>query len=221
MAHEEPESMPGDGLDWLEDEDSLTEVVDEEQIQDEAANAWLAAEEAYVPIDDGNGYLAVGGAEAGSVVSALPAGSAPTGTSTAPVIAGRDDALTGDRPIYLVHRGARHANFLPIVMGDLHHKKGRSLTIGAVANLPSAKAGTTSAFSIKRLLRPFASRTRSVIALMRKFFVCHPPQSVSESWVCALPREYRGLRLVAASAGCAASRWCQPSSDSGACAQPG
>ncbi|NMI60231.1 MULTISPECIES: hypothetical protein [unclassified Streptomyces] len=146
MAHEEPESMPGDGLDWLEDEDSLTEVVDEEQIQDEAANAWLAAEEAYVPIDDGNGYLAVGGAEAGSVVSALPAGSAPTGTSTAPVIAGRDDALTGDRPIYLVHRGARHANFLPIVMGDLHHKKGRSLTIGAVANLPSAKAGTTSAF---------------------------------------------------------------------------
>ncbi|MFF4210696.1 hypothetical protein ACFYZE_15340 [Streptomyces sp. NPDC001796] len=146
MAHEEPEPMPEDDLDWLGDEDSLTQAVDEEQLQDEAANAWLAAEEAYVPLDDGNGYLAVGGTDAGSIVSALPAGSSPVGKTTAPVVISRDDALRGDRPVYLVHRGARHANLLPIVMGDLHHKKGRSLTVGAVVSLPSAKASKNASF---------------------------------------------------------------------------
>ncbi|MGW4594881.1 hypothetical protein ACWEOA_06010 [Streptomyces sp. NPDC004457] len=146
MTHEEPDLMPGEDLEWLEDEDSLTEVVDEEQLQDEAANAWLAAEEEYVPIDNGEGYLAVGGVDAGSVVAALPAGSTVREVSTAPVVASRDDALSGDRPIYLVHHGARHANFLPIVMGDLHHKKGRSLTLGAIVNLPSAKAGKFTSF---------------------------------------------------------------------------
>ncbi|MFJ8506760.1 hypothetical protein [Streptomyces avermitilis] len=147
MAHEEPDSMSEDSLDWLEHEGSLAEVVDEERMQDAAANAWLAAEEEkYVAINDSDSYLAVGGAEAGSVVAAPPAGLAPTGTSRAPAITGRDVALAGGRPIYLVHRGARYANFLPVVMGDLHHKKGNSLTVGAIANLPSAKAQTTSGF---------------------------------------------------------------------------
>ncbi|WP_265568467.1 hypothetical protein [Streptomyces hygroscopicus] len=146
MAHEEPEPMPEDVLDWLGDEDSIAREIDEEQLQDEAANAWLAAEEAYVPLDDGHGYLAVGGTDAGSVVSALPAGSSPIGKTTAPAISSRDDALMGDRPVYLVHRGGRYADLLPMVMGDLHHKKGRSLTVGTVAGLPSAKPGKIASF---------------------------------------------------------------------------
>jgi hypothetical protein len=141
VAHEEPDSMPEEDLEWLEDEDSLTEAVDEEQLADEAANEWLAAEEAYIPIDDGSGYLAVGGAGAGSMVSALPFGSTVSKVSTAPAVSSRDAALAGDRPVYLVHHGARYANFLPMVLGDLHHKKGRSMALGAVANLPTGKAG--------------------------------------------------------------------------------
>ncbi|MGA5559965.1 hypothetical protein ACPCUV_02080 [Streptomyces platensis] len=146
MTHEEPDPMPEDLLDWLEDEDSLTDVVDEEQIEDAVANAYLDAEDEYVPIDDGIGYLAVSGAEAGSIVSALPSGSTVTEATAAPAIVSRDKSLTGDRPVYLVHRGGRQADFLPWVMGELHHKKGRSITIGAVANLPSARGEKLGSF---------------------------------------------------------------------------
>ncbi|MFB8084429.1 hypothetical protein [Streptomyces sp. NPDC055992] len=147
MAHEEPEPMFGeDDLEWSEEGDSLTAGVNEQGLEDQAATAWLAAEEAYVPLDGGTGYLAVGGAGAGSIVSELPAGAPEISKTTAPAMVDRDEALKGDRPIFLVHRGARHANLLPIVMGDLHHKKGQHLAIGAVANLPSVKLQKIGAF---------------------------------------------------------------------------
>ncbi|MGW1543716.1 hypothetical protein ACWCPM_26335 [Streptomyces sp. NPDC002309] len=146
MAHEEPEPMFDGDLEWSGDNDSLTPAVNEPELEDEAAAAWLAAEEAYIPLDDGNGYLAVGGTGAGSIVSALPTGSPAVAQTTAPAIVGRDTALAGGRPIYLVHRGVRHADLLPIVMGDLHHKKGRDLAIGAIASLPSAKTQKLASF---------------------------------------------------------------------------
>ncbi|MFE0846483.1 hypothetical protein [Streptomyces rochei] len=146
MAHEEPEPMFDGDLEWSAEDDSLTPSVNEQELEDEAAAEWLAAEESYVPMDDGNGYLAVGGNGAGSVVSALPTGSPSVAKTTAPAVVGRDTALAGGRPIYLVHRGARHANLLPIVMGDLQHKKGQHLSIGAIASLPSAKAQKLGSF---------------------------------------------------------------------------
>ncbi|MFF8979488.1 hypothetical protein ACF08A_22035 [Streptomyces cellulosae] len=147
MAHEEPEPVfDEDALEWSSEDDSLAQAVDEQALEDEAAAAWLAAEEEYVPLDGGVGYLAVGGTEAGSIVSALPAGSPPVVRDAAPAIVDRDAVLTGDRPIYLVHRGTRHANFLPIVMGDLHYKKGRHLAIGTIAALPSAKPQKLASF---------------------------------------------------------------------------
>ncbi|SCD90419.1 hypothetical protein GA0115242_116821 [Streptomyces sp. SolWspMP-5a-2] len=146
MTHEEPEPMPDEDLDWLGDDDSVTQTVNEEKLEEEAAAAWLATEEAYIPLDDGNGYLAVGGTDAGSVVSSPPAGWPSATEVTAPAIVSREGALSGDRPIYLVHRGARHANFLPVVMGDLHHKKGRHLTLGAIAGLSAAKPQKIASF---------------------------------------------------------------------------
>ncbi|MFE2236110.1 hypothetical protein ACFXA4_26520 [Streptomyces sp. NPDC059442] len=139
MAHEEPDPMSGESLDWLEEQGSIADAVDEDQLEDAAAEAYLAADDEYVPMDDGTGFLLVGGAEGGSIVSALPSGSILAASSAAPAVTGRDEALSGRLPILLVHRGGRHGDLLPLVMGQLHHQYGRSMAVGTVANLPAVK----------------------------------------------------------------------------------
>ncbi|WP_173314270.1 hypothetical protein [Streptomyces fulvorobeus] len=54
--------------------------------------------------------------------------------------------LSGTRPIYLIHRGGQQAEVLPGLMGEVHRQHGRSLSIGTVVGLPSAKDAKLASF---------------------------------------------------------------------------
>ncbi|WP_157852762.1 hypothetical protein RFN58_19730 [Streptomyces iakyrus] len=142
MHQDEPDPMPEEDLDWstgVEDELDWP-VVDEEKLQNAALNAYLDAEDEYVPLPSEDGFLILSGDNAGSVVTAPPAGSVASRSGNAPPRIERDEALAGSRPIYLVQRGGRYHRFIPRVLVGLHASYGDSLALGAIANLPSANS---------------------------------------------------------------------------------
>ncbi|WMD03224.1 hypothetical protein [Streptomyces sp. FXY-T5] len=142
MHQDEPDPMPEDDLDWSTGVDGELDwpVVDEEQLENAALNAYLDAEDEYVPLPSEDGFLILSGDNAGSVVTAPPVGSVASRTGNAPPRIDRDEALTGSRPIYLVQRGGKFHRFIPRVLVGLHASYGANLALGAIANLPSANA---------------------------------------------------------------------------------
>ncbi|MDQ0909368.1 hypothetical protein QFZ22_005353 [Streptomyces canus] len=142
MHQDEPDPMPEDELEWSTgvDDELDWSVVDEEQLENAALNAYLEAEDEYVPLPSEDSFLILSGDDAGSVVTAPPTGSVVSKTGNAPPRIDRDQALTGSRPIYLVQRGGRYYKFLPRVLVGLHASYGDSLALGAIVNIPSANA---------------------------------------------------------------------------------
>ncbi len=142
MHQDEPDPMPESDLDWSTGVADELEwpVVDEEQLENAALNAYLDVEDEYVPLPSEDSFLILSGNNAGSVVTAPPSGAVASATGHAPPRIDRDQALTGSRPIYLVQRGGRYHRFLPRVLVGLHAAYGDNLALGAIANVPSANA---------------------------------------------------------------------------------
>ncbi|MGW3566422.1 hypothetical protein ACWDSL_21535 [Streptomyces sp. NPDC000941] len=140
--------MPEDDLDWstgIEGEFDWP-VVDEDQLQNDELNAYLDADDEYVPLPSEDSFLILSGDDAGSVVTTPPAGSVASQTGSAPPRIDRDQALTGSRPIYLVWRGGRYYKYIPRVLVGLHASYGDSLALGIIANIPSANAQSHRSF---------------------------------------------------------------------------
>jgi hypothetical protein len=72
------------------------------------------------------------GAGAMSVTSDID----PEEIRSAPPLLTRDEALDGNAPIFLAHRGGQHHKLLPHALARLHYAHGQNLALGAIIRLP-------------------------------------------------------------------------------------
>ena len=107
-----------------------------------SAEAVEGSGQAAARLADGSGFLIVDGPGAGSV----------TGHSTGPDIReaaplpGRDDALDGTLPLFIVHRPHIYFTAIPRLLAQLHAAAGGNLALGVSSGLPAASAESHTQF---------------------------------------------------------------------------
>ncbi|MGW5736558.1 MULTISPECIES: hypothetical protein [Streptomyces] len=147
MHQDEPDPMPKDDLDWSTGvDDELRSAVDEEELENAALDAYLDADDEYAALPSEDGFLILSGDAAGSVVSSPPAGAVVSKSRSVPPRIERDEALAGDRPIYLVQRGSKNYKYIPRVLAGLHASYGNDMALGIIANIPAATTQAHRAF---------------------------------------------------------------------------
>jgi len=101
---------------------------------DEPEDAVEGSGQAAARLPGGSGYLIVDGPGAGSITGS---GAGPDIREAAP-LPGRDEALDGTLPLFLVHRGCHHWRALPRLLAQLHAAVGANLALGVASSLPAA-----------------------------------------------------------------------------------
>jgi hypothetical protein len=110
---------------------------------EEPAEAVEGSGQAAARLADGSGFLIVNGPGAGSV----------TGRNTgqdmreAAPLPGRDDALDGTLPLFIVHRPHIFCKAVPRLLAQLHAAAGSNLALGVSSWLPGATAQSHAEFS--------------------------------------------------------------------------
>ena len=110
---------------------------------DEPADAVQGSGQVAARLPGGSGYLIVDGPGAGSVTGS------GTGSDIreAAALPGRDEALDGTLPLYIIHRGPHHWRALPRLLAQLHAAAGAHLALGVASSLPMAAEQSHADFS--------------------------------------------------------------------------
>jgi hypothetical protein len=147
-----------------EDQDDLFGEVLFGEDAGEAADAVLGSGQAAARLPGGSGYLIVDGPGAGSVTSSSPGSQ----IRQAAVLPGRDEALDGTLPLFIVHRTAQHWRALPRLLAQLHATAGANLALGVVSALPRPPSSPTPTSAARAAPRRSAWSTRWAIWLIRR-----------------------------------------------------
>lgn len=101
---------------------------------EEPADAITGSGQVAARLPGGSGYLIVDGPGAGSVTGS----SAGSEIREAAALPGRDEALDGTLPLFIVHRSAHYWRALPRLLAQLHAASGVNLALGVASSLPKA-----------------------------------------------------------------------------------
>jgi hypothetical protein len=86
------------------------------------------------PVAGSDQFLIVDGRGAGTMSGISDIN--PEDVKSAPPLRTRDEALDGNVPIFLVHRGGQHHKLLPHTIARLHYAQGQDIALGAIIRLP-------------------------------------------------------------------------------------
>jgi|SRR5579884_638689 len=135
------------------DDDSLEQQGDEsiyfewdEADQDNESGLEIARnEQEVIRLPSGSEFLILSGEGAGSIVPTAPPGARENAKRAASGLRTRDNALSGNVPIYLIQRGASYYKELPSVLARLHATHGENLALGLIVRIPQATARSNTA----------------------------------------------------------------------------
>jgi hypothetical protein len=120
-----------------DDEEFWNEIVDDdgdEGHEDVQGVPFWSGPSSVVPVADSDKFLVVDGPDAGRVSENGNLWAEQL--RPAPRLLTRDDALDGNVPIFLAHRGGQHHKLLPHALARLHHVQGQNVAIGVVLRIP-------------------------------------------------------------------------------------
>ncbi len=101
---------------------------------DESADAVEGSGRAAARLPGGSGYLIVDGPGAGSITGS----GAGSDIREAAPLPGRDEALDGTLPLFIIHRTCHYWRALPRLLAQLHAAAGANLALGVASSLPTA-----------------------------------------------------------------------------------
>lgn len=133
----------GDEDEFPSDEETAFEDALSDDEAEETAEAVQGSGSAAARLADGSGFLITDGPGAGTV----------TGDSTGPgarevaPLPGRDDALDGSLPLFIVHRPHHYHRAVPRLLALAHTAAGGNLALGISSPLPGATAQSHGEFS--------------------------------------------------------------------------
>lgn len=127
MHGEEPDWFSEDDLDWSSGE-----------VESRDPGSYLGDEKEFVSLPSGEGFLILSGVGAGSVLEKPPTGAKKVNAPSVGALKSRDEALDGDAPIYMVHRGRLYSKSIPRLLAHLHTSYGQHASLAAIARISSA-----------------------------------------------------------------------------------
>lgn len=107
-----------------------------------SAEAVEGSGQAAARLADGSGFLIVDGPGAGTVTGH----SAGPDIREAAPLPGRDDALDGTLPLFIVHRPHIYFNAIPRLLAQMHAAAGGNLALGVSSRLPAASVESHAQF---------------------------------------------------------------------------
>lgn len=109
----------------------------------EPADAVEGSGRAAARLPGGSGYLIVDGPGAGSITGS----GAGSGIREAAPLPGRDEALDGTLPLFIVHRTCHYWRALPRLLAQLHAAAGANVALGVASSLPTATEQSHAGFN--------------------------------------------------------------------------
>lgn len=117
-------------------EDEVSEDAADDEGDDEEAEVQAALGEGRTsaPLTDGSGFLILAGPASGAVVTRDDDSQPVAAVAVVPT---RDEALSGDRPLIIVHRPTKFHTATPRLLANIHAAFGGNLAIGVGSRLAS------------------------------------------------------------------------------------
>lgn len=120
-----------------DDDENWDEPVDDdsdEQDEDPQGALFWNSPSSVARLTGSDQFLIVDGQDAGAMSDTSDVD--PEEVGAAPPLLTRDEALDGNTPIFLAHRGGQHHKLLPHALARLHYAQGQNIALGAIIRVP-------------------------------------------------------------------------------------